>query len=174
MTGSRSKIRRPGSLRRALPARKKIVFTNGCFDLLHPGHVTYLEQARRQGDLLVVALNSDASVSRLKGPKRPINGLEDRMAVIAGLGCVDYVTWFEQDTPLELIRLLGDRIRVLVKGGDWKPAQIVGSTEVLSWGGRVKSLKFVEGKSTTSMLERVMRPKGQPKARRKTRPGHRA
>ena len=103
---SRSKIKSPTALKKALPLRKKVVFTNGCFDLLHPGHVAYLEQARKQGDLLVVALNSDASVSRLKGPSRPVNTLADRLSVLAGLECVDYVTWFEQDTPLDLIKKL--------------------------------------------------------------------
>lgn len=152
---SKTKIRSAQALRRALPPRKKVVFTNGCFDLLHPGHVAYLEQARRQGDLLVVALNSDASVRRLKGPQRPVNPLQDRLAVLAGLECVDYVTWFEEDTPLELIQKLGSKIRVLVKGGDWKPDQIVGSNEVLAWGGKVKSLKFIEGKSTTGILKKI-------------------
>jgi rfaE bifunctional protein nucleotidyltransferase chain/domain len=152
---SRSKIKSPTALKKALPLRKKVVFTNGCFDLLHPGHVAYLEQARKQGDLLVVALNSDASVSRLKGPSRPVNTLADRLSVLAGLECVDYVTWFEQDTPLDLIKKLGSKIGVLVKGGDWKVDQIVGGREVLSWGGKVKSLRFVEGKSTTGILKKI-------------------
>jgi len=131
---------------------KRVVFTNGCFDLLHCGHVTYLECARKQGDVLVVALNSDASVKRLKGPERPINTLADRLEVIAALESVDYVTWFEENDPVHLIRLL--RPRVLVKGGDWRPENILGSAEVLSWGGKVKSLPFVEGKSTTLMIQK--------------------
>ena len=152
---TRKKIRTPTALKRALPDRRKIVFTNGCFDILHPGHVSYLEEARRQGDLLVVALNADASIRRLKGKDRPINPLADRMRVMAGLECVDYVTSFEEDTPLELIQKLGPKIQVLVKGGDWKPEQIVGSREVLGWGGKVKSLKFVAGKSTTGIVKKI-------------------
>jgi rfaE bifunctional protein nucleotidyltransferase chain/domain len=150
-----SKIKSPAALKRALSGRTGVVFTNGCFDILHPGHIEYLEEARRQGRCLVVALNSDASVKRLKGSDRPVNTLADRMRVMAGLQCVDFVTSFEQDTPLELIQLLGSRVRVLVKGGDWKPEQIVGGKEVLSWGGRVKSLKFVAGKSTTGILKKI-------------------
>lgn len=161
MRASKTKIKSPQALKRALPERKKIVFTNGCFDLLHPGHVAYLEQARRQGDALVVALNSDASVKRLKGPSRPVNPLQDRLAVLAGLECVDYVTWFEEDTPLELIEKLGSKIRILVKGGDWKPHQIVGAEQVLSWGGKVKSLNFIEGKSTTEILKKITQPRVQ-------------
>lgn len=149
------KIKSAAALKRALAVRSGVVFTNGCFDILHPGHIEYLEEARRQGKVLIVALNSDASVSRLKGPDRPVNPLQDRMRVMAGLQCVDFVTSFEEDTPLELIRRLGSRIRVLVKGGDWKPEQIVGAKEVLSWGGKVKSLKFVAGKSTTGILKKV-------------------
>lgn len=151
----RSKIKSASALARALSAirgRKKIVFTNGCFDLIHRGHVSYLEQARALGDLLVVALNADGSVKRLKGPSRPINALEDRLQVMASLECVDYVTWFSEDTPLELIlRLKPD---LLAKGGDWKPGQIVGSAEARAWGGRAKSLPYVEGRSTTAIIER--------------------
>src|ERR1700757_562009 len=114
-----SKIKSPRSLKRILSGtRKSTVFTNGCFDLLHKGHVTYLERARRLGDGLIVALNSDDSVKRLKGADRPLNSLADRLEVIAALESVDYVTWFEPDTPLELIRLI--RPDILVKGGDWK------------------------------------------------------
>ena len=156
-----SKIKSPGAIRRVIigspsgRAKKKpiIVFTNGCFDLLHKGHVTYLERARTEGDLLVVALNSDDSVRRLKGPERPVNSLADRLEVIAALECVDYVTWFEEDTPLETI--LKIRPTVLVKGGDWKAEQIVGGKEVTAWGGKVKSLPYVEGKSTTQIIERA-------------------
>jgi rfaE bifunctional protein nucleotidyltransferase chain/domain len=131
---------------------KKIVFTNGCFDILHRGHVTYLSEARRLGDLLVVGVNSDASVKRLKGPSRPINSEADRAFVLLGLKSVDAVEIFSEDTPLELIKLI--RPHVLVKGGDWKIEQIVGGTEVLSWGGKVLSLNFVNGFSTTSIIER--------------------
>ena len=151
----KSKIKSVAALKRALPAlrkRKKVVFTNGCFDLLHKGHVTLLEAARRQGDLLIVALNSDASVKRLKGESRPLNSLPDRAEVMAALESVDFVVWFEEDDPLEVILSL--KPDVLVKGGDWKPDQIVGGPEVLGWGGRVKSLLFVEGHSTTKLIEK--------------------
>ena len=157
-----SKIKSPQALKKTLtqlrPSSRrsrsiKVVFTNGCFDLLHKGHVHYLEQARRQGDVLVVALNSDSSVKRLKGPKRPLNSLEDRLEVIAALASVDYVTWFDTDTPLELIIQL--KPDVLVKGGDWKVDQIVGSQEVLAQGGKVHSLQFVEGQSTTRLIAKA-------------------
>ena len=147
-----SKIKSPKALKRILSKKKNgVVFTNGCFDLLHKGHVTYLEKAKQLGKLLVVALNTDASVRGLKGTGRPINGLADRLDVIAALESVDYVTWFDEPTPLGLIQLLEPH--VLVKGGDWKPSQIVGSREVLARGGKVKSLKFVPGRSTTKMIE---------------------
>lgn len=130
-----------------------MVFTNGCFDLLHKGHVSYLDRARRLGGVLVVALNSDESVRRLKGPERPLNSLADRLEVVAGLECVDFVTWFADDTPLKLIlRLKPD---VLVKGGDWKVSRIVGAAEVAAWGGRVRSLPYIDGRSTTKLIERV-------------------
>ena len=138
-------------LRRLRPGT--VVFTNGCFDLLHKGHVNYLERARRLGTLMIVALNSDASIKRLKGPGRPINSLADRLEVLAAVECVDFVTWFGQDTPLALIRRL--RPDYLVKGGDWSPAQIVGAPEVLSWGGKVRSLRYIEGKSTTAILKKA-------------------
>jgi len=132
---------------------KKIVFTNGCFDLLHIGHVHYLNAAKKKGHILIVALNSDSSVKRLKGPTRPINTLKDRMTVISALECVDFVTSFSDDTPLKLIEKL--KPTVLVKGGDWKPSQIVGAKEVLGWGGKVFSLPFVKGKSTTRTLNKI-------------------
>jgi rfaE bifunctional protein nucleotidyltransferase chain/domain len=154
-----SKIKSPAALRRILvqSARKKnkTVFTNGCFDLIHKGHVFYLEKAKQLGDLLIVALNDDASITRLKGKDRPLNRLSDRLEVMAALESVDYVTWFEEDTPLKLIQLL--KPQVLVKGGDWKVEQIVGGKEVLSWGGKVKSLKYVEGKSTTEIIAKARR-----------------
>jgi len=144
-----------------LPARlaalaRPLVFTNGVFDILHRGHVTYLAQARALGASLVVALNSDASVKRLgKGADRPINPLADRMAVIAALQSVDLVTWFEDDTPLALI--LACRPEVLVKGGDWKLEDIVGAAEVRSWGGTVHAIPFEHERSTTALLERIRR-----------------
>jgi D-glycero-beta-D-manno-heptose 1-phosphate adenylyltransferase len=136
----------------ALP--KPVVFTNGVFDLLHRGHVTLLAQARAQGASLVLALNDDASVRRLnKGADRPINALEDRMAVASALGCVDVVTGFSDDTPLALI--LAMRPDVLVKGGDWGLEDIVGGAEVRSWGGRVLSIAFEHERSTTETLARI-------------------
>ena len=133
--------------------RKKVVFTNGCFDILHAGHVTYLERARKLGDLMIVALNTDASTSRLKGPTRPINPLEDRARVIAALESVSYVTWFDEDTPLKLITML--KPNVLVKGGDYEVKKIVGYTEVTESGGKVKVLPFLEGRSTTGIIARA-------------------
>jgi len=132
------------------------VFTNGCFDLLHRGHVTYLAQARALGASLVVAVNSDASVKRLgKGEDRPVNTLEDRMAVLAALECVSLVTWFDEDTPLA--RILDCRPEILVKGGDWSVDRIVGAREVLGWGGRVHSIPFIHQRSTTALLEKIRR-----------------
>lgn len=140
----------------ALP--KPVVFTNGVFDLLHRGHVTLLAQARAQGASLVLALNDDASVRRLnKGADRPINTLEDRMAVAAALGCVDVVTSFSEDTPLALI--VSTRPDVLVKGGDWALDEIVGGEQVQGWGGRVLSIAFEHERSTTETLARIRTPR---------------
>lgn len=132
---------------------KKIVFTNGCFDILHRGHVTYLAEARKLGDLLVMGVNSDASVKRLKGPERPINSEEDRKYVLSQLKSVDFAEIFTEDTPLNLI--LKVRPQVLVKGGDWKIDQIVGGKEVVANGGEVFSLQFVDGYSTTSIIHKI-------------------
>ena len=140
--------------RRATQLAKPMVFTNGCFDILHRGHVTYLAQARALGASLIVALNTDASVKRLgKGDDRPINNLQDRMAVIAALECVDLVCAFDEDTPLKVI--LQCRPDILVKGGDWPPEKIVGAAQVLSWGGRVHSIPFIYERSTTRLVERI-------------------
>jgi len=133
---------------------EKIVFTNGCFDLLHAGHVAYLEEARKLGDRLIVAVNSDASVSRLKGPSRPINALDKRMQVLAGLQSVDWVVPFEEDTPAEIIACLMPDI--LVKGGDYKTEEIAGADTVLAAGGEVKVLSFVDGVSTTAMVRSIL------------------
>lgn len=133
---------------------KKLVFTNGCFDILHRGHVSYLNSARELGDYLIVGLNSDASVKRLKGESRPINDEEDRKFVLENLKAVDFVEIFGEDTPLDLIMQVCPDI--LVKGGDWKPEQIVGSDFVLSHGGEVKSLTFIDGKSTTGTIEKIL------------------
>ncbi len=132
---------------------RKVVFTNGCFDIIHPGHVAYLQDAAACGDLLVVGINTDKSVKRLKGSERPINPEGDRALLLAGLGSVDYVTFFDEDTPLELINAL--RPDVLVKGGDWPVEQIVGHEVVLGGGGEVYSLPFREGYSTTRIIDKI-------------------
>lgn len=134
---------------------ERVVFTNGCFDILHVGHVRYLQDARALGDCLVVGLNADASVKRLKGPERPVQTESDRAEILASLKCVDLVAIFTEDTPLELIKLVEPD--VLVKGGDWPVEKIVGHELVLARGGEVKSLPFHEGRSTTSILERIKR-----------------
>lgn len=133
--------------------QQKIVFTNGCFDVLHFGHVHYLLQAKELGDVLVVGLNSDDSVRRLKGPSRPINGEKERAFVLAALACVDYVVVFEEDTPKELIETV--RPDVLVKGGDYALDQIVGADFVTRNGGSVTTLPFVEGFSSTRIIEQL-------------------
>jgi D-beta-D-heptose 7-phosphate kinase/D-beta-D-heptose 1-phosphate adenosyltransferase len=137
---------------------RRVVFTNGCFDLIHPGHIRYLQSASRLGDALIVALNSDRSARELKGEKRPILDQNERAEVMAALGCVDYVTIFDEPTPREIIAaLLPD---VLVKGGDWDIDRIVGRDEVEAAGGEVLSLSFVEGCSTTDLIERIARRYG--------------
>ena len=139
---------------RAAALPRPLVFTNGCFDVLHRGHVTYLAQARALGATLVVGVNSDASVKRLgKGDDRPVNLEEDRMAVLAALESVSLAVLFDEDTPLELI--LACRPDVLVKGGDWMPDQIVGAREVQGWGGTVHSIPFVHERSTTALLKKI-------------------
>ncbi len=133
---------------------RKVVFTNGCFDILHQGHVTYLEQARREGDCLVVGVNSDASVRALgKGDGRPVNNEQSRARILAALGCVDHVVIFAEETPQNLIATLMPE--VLVKGGDWPVEKIVGGTEVLGAGGRVLSIPLVENYSTTSLIKKI-------------------
>ena len=139
---------------RAAALARPLAFTNGVFDILHRGHVTYLAEARALGLSLAVALNSDASVKRLgKGDDRPINALADRMAVIAALESVSLVTWFEEDTPIA--RILECRPERLVKGGDWPVERIVGAPEVQGWGGTVHSIAFRHDRSTTRLLERI-------------------
>jgi len=133
---------------------KPVVFTNGCFDILHRGHVTYLGQARALGGSMVVALNTDASVKRQgKGDDRPINCEADRLAVMASLGCVDLVTWFDEDTPIA--RILEAHPDILVKGGDWAPEKIVGAKEVQEWGGSVHSIPFEHQRSTTALIGKI-------------------
>ncbi|MBQ6920029.1 MAG: D-glycero-beta-D-manno-heptose 1-phosphate adenylyltransferase, partial [Synergistaceae bacterium] len=130
-----------------------VVFTNGCFDILHSGHVKYLREAAKLGEVLVVGLNSDSSVKRLKGETRPINSQEDRAEVLCALGFVDYVVIFEEDTPLELIKII--QPDVLVKGGDYKRENVVGADFVESRGGELFLIPFVEGKSTTSIINKI-------------------
>ena len=152
-----SKICAPDELAvRIAQLPRPLVFTNGVFDILHRGHASYLAQARAFGKSLLVAVNSDASVRRLgTGPDRPINPRADRMALIAALEAVSLVTWFDDATPLALIRLA--RPDVLVKGGDWAPERIVGSAEVKSWGGTVHSIPFIHERSTSATLARIRR-----------------
>ncbi|MGZ3745339.1 MAG: D-glycero-beta-D-manno-heptose 1-phosphate adenylyltransferase [Pseudobdellovibrionaceae bacterium] len=139
---------------------KKIVFTNGCFDLLHVGHVRYLQEAKRLGDVLVVGVNSDASIRILKGPTRPVQNEADRAEILAALGCVDFTVIFTEETPKNLIETV--KPDILVKGGDWKIDQIVGSDFVLANGGKVLSLQFVDGKSTTKLIEKALHQKEAP------------
>lgn len=150
-----AKICAPDRLRERLGTiPRPLVFTNGVFDLLHRGHVTYLAQARALGAGLLVALNSDASAKRLgKGPDRPLNALADRMAVLAALAAVDVVTWFDDDTPLATIMTC--RPDVLVKGGDWRPNDIIGGAQVKNWGGTVRAIPFLDGRSTTALVDRI-------------------
>jgi D-beta-D-heptose 7-phosphate kinase/D-beta-D-heptose 1-phosphate adenosyltransferase len=142
------------AVRAAQFAGRRVVFTNGCFDLLHRGHIRYLEQARALGDLLVVAINSDASVRRLKGRGRPVVPAEERAEVLASLAAVDLVLVFEEPDPARVIRAV--RPDVLVKGGDWPVSQIVGADFVRSGGGTVRSLPYVDGASTTSLIHRIL------------------
>ena len=157
--GFERKIHDPAALERwigALP--RPLVFTNGVFDLLHRGHVTYLARARALGAGLLVALNSDSSAKRLeKGADRPLNPLADRLAVLAALECVDAVTWFDDDTPEALIGAC--RPQVLVKGGDWPVERIVGAGGVLARGGQVVSIPFEHQRSTTQLVERIRKTK---------------
>ena len=150
-----AKIRDPRDLGRWLSElARPLVFTNGVFDILHRGHVTYLARARAEGASLLVALNSDASARRLaKGPDRPVNPLADRLAVIAALEAVDAVTWFEDDTPEALISAC--RPEVLVKGGDWPLERIAGAAGVLARGGRVLAIAFEHERSTTALVQRI-------------------
>ncbi|HOU36229.1 MAG TPA: D-glycero-beta-D-manno-heptose 1-phosphate adenylyltransferase [Candidatus Omnitrophota bacterium] len=153
----KSKIKSASSLVRIVRSLRRrgrrVVFTNGCFDILHAGHVSYLESARNKGDVLVVGINSDSSVRRLKGRRRPVVSQARRAEVVAALESVDYVVIFPEDTPERLILAL--RPDVLVKGGDWKIKDIVGSRFVLENGGHVCSIKFVKGLSTTSLIRKI-------------------
>ena len=145
-------------LRKAVELRRRdgsqIVFTNGCFDILHAGHVCYLHKAKNAGDVLVVALNSDSSVRKIKGEKRPIVPQKERAEVVASLKSVDYVTIFEETTPIKLIEYL--RPDILVKGADWQEDEIAGRDSMLSWGGEVILIPIVEGVSTTKIIDKIL------------------
>ncbi|MDD4979954.1 MAG: D-glycero-beta-D-manno-heptose 1-phosphate adenylyltransferase [Candidatus Omnitrophica bacterium] len=151
------KIKSPDKLKRIVSYLKKhgerIVFTNGCFDILHYGHVKYLQEAKRKGDCLIVAVNSDASVRKIKGSKRPIVRQKDRLRIVAALESVDYVASFNQTTPLEIIKIL--KPDVLIKGSDWDKNDIVGKDIVLKYGGRVHTIKLVKNRSTTAIIKKV-------------------
>jgi D-beta-D-heptose 7-phosphate kinase/D-beta-D-heptose 1-phosphate adenosyltransferase len=142
-------------VREARKRGMKVAFTNGCFDLLHSGHVSYLEAAARPGQILVVALNSDKSVRSIKGPRRPIVNQQGRCRVMAALGCVDFVTVFEEDTPYELIKRI--KPDVLVKGADWKDKPVIGADIVRGLGGRVRLVKCVPDQSTTNIIAEVLK-----------------
>jgi D-beta-D-heptose 7-phosphate kinase / D-beta-D-heptose 1-phosphate adenosyltransferase len=134
-------------------AGRRVVFTNGCFDLIHRGHVRYLRQARALGDVLVVAANSDASVARIKGPGRPVNSVEDRCAVLAALAAVDHVVIFDEDTPVRLVAAV--QPDVYVKGGDYGPDDLPEADIVKEYGGQVRILQYLPGRSTTEILQRL-------------------
>ena len=134
---------------------KRVVFTNGCFDLLHVGHIRYLEEAKTLGDILIVGVNSDASVQKLKGSKRPVLPVEERTEILSGLGCVDYITIFDELDPLALITSL--RPNVLVKGGDWTKEQTIGKEVVEGSGGQVVIIPFVKGASTSNLIETILK-----------------
>lgn len=169
MTPARDKRLTVTAAARAVRAAKRkgerVVFTNGCFDLLHPGHVRSLEAARDLGDRLVVAINLDASVRRLKGPDRPIQPARARQEVVAALACVDWVVGFGSDTPLRVIRAL--RPDILAKGGDWAESEIVGRADVESWGGEVVRLPLLPGHSTTATVARLARSQGRSPRRKR-------
>lgn len=160
MTGekpARRKIVTPRALQAAVRSAKRrgrrVVFTNGCFDLLHVGHIRYLERAKRLGDLLIVAVNTDRSVRRIKGPHRPVVPQAQRAEVVAALGCVDYVVLFPTATPLPLIARV--RPDILVKGGDWSVERIVGKAEVEAAGGKVRTIPLTRGSSTTKLIKKI-------------------
>lgn len=154
---SKKKILSPAQaerwVKRAQKNGKKVVFTNGCFDILHSGHVAYLEQARNQGDALLVALNGDASVRQLKGPGRPLVGLQDRAKVIAALEAVSCVTWFHETVPVKLVARL--KPKIYVKGGDYDITRIPEYEVVRSYGGKALALSFVKGRSTTKLIQKA-------------------
>ncbi|TRZ95109.1 D-glycero-beta-D-manno-heptose 1-phosphate adenylyltransferase [bacterium] len=152
-----TKIKKPQALKRIISRLKtkgsKIVFTNGCFDLLHYGHIRYLEDAKSKGDILIVAINSDSSIKKIKGKKRPLVKQTDRARIIAGLRSVDFVTIFYQSTPIKIIKLL--RPDILVKGSDWKKDKIVGGEFAASYGGKVLNIRLIKGRSTTNLINKI-------------------
>ena len=157
----KDKIKNPQVLKKiitTLNRKNRIGFTNGCFDILHFGHVQYLEEAKKNCDILIVAINSDSSVKRLKGKKRPIFSLQDRMRLLASLESVDYVTYFKEDTPARIISYL--RPRIIIKGADYKLKDIVGKDIVESYGGTVKNVKYHKGHSVTGIINRIIRRYG--------------
>ncbi|MFH1339576.1 MAG: D-glycero-beta-D-manno-heptose 1-phosphate adenylyltransferase [Candidatus Omnitrophota bacterium] len=151
------KIKTAGALKKIIPGLKKqgktIAFTNGCFDILHSGHVSYLQEAKKLADVLIVAVNSDGSVKRIKGRGRPVIKLKDRMWAVAALESVDFVTYFEQDTPLKIIKLL--KPDILFKGKDWSKNKIVGKEVVESYGGRIMTLPYIKGQSSSKIINRI-------------------
>lgn len=155
----KSKVKNLGELcrivKRLKAKGKRVVFTNGCFDILHYGHVKYLQDAKAKGDILIVAVNRDCSIKKIKGPKRPIVAEQDRANVIAALESVDYVVLFGEDTPLKLIRRL--KPDVLVKGADWDVKNMVGREVIRSYGGKVYTIKLAKGRSTTGLIKRIAR-----------------
>jgi D-beta-D-heptose 7-phosphate kinase/D-beta-D-heptose 1-phosphate adenosyltransferase len=152
-----SKIKQLSELKKVLlrlkADNKKIVFTNGCFDILHYGHVKYLEDAKRKGDILVVAVNSDTSLKKIKGDMRPVVNEKDRMRIIAALESVDYVVLFKDNTPLKVIESI--RPDILIKGADWHSRNIVGADFVIKNGGKVLTIKLVKGRSTTNLINKI-------------------
>ena len=134
--------------------RKKIAFTNGCFDILHYGHVNYLEKAKKDNRVLVVGINSDSSIKRIKGDLRPILGQKERTSLLAALACVDFVTIFNEDTPQKLIEAV--KPDVLIKGADWKGKPIAGADFIQAYGGKVEFIKFIDGFSTTNIIQKIL------------------
>ena len=133
---------------------KRIVFTNGCFDILHYGHIKYLQDAKAKGDYLVVAVNSDSSIKKIKAKNRPVVGQADRLKVVAALGCVDFVVLFNEDNPLKIIKEL--KPDILIKGSDWSKERIVGADFVKSYGGKVETINLVKGRSTSAIIEKII------------------
>ena len=134
---------------------KRIVFTNGCFDILHYGHTKYLQDAKAKGDYLVVAINSDSSIKKIKAKNRPVIGQADRLKVVAALGCVDFVVMFKEDNPLKVIKAL--KPDILIKGSDWSKKGIVGADFVESYGGKVQTINLIKGRSTSAIIEKIIR-----------------